>query len=206
LNLQPYGAALLRYPTARVPRKRKPRDGVLPNLALHAIPDVKPAMVQGEFVRAEVLPDTVHSQPGRPVWRASARLTKSHVDTFMFVRFLFPESLDLEGKECLVLDAWVPDGQQTGTQLLIIVQEEGGGDFLASTGGLLGASGHHRLFVPINRLQLAGWSQDSDGELDLKRVSEIRIGWGGYLGTEGERVEFSVALPQTGSTAIAGQH
>jgi hypothetical protein len=199
LNLEPYGAALLCYPATRVPQKRNPQIGALPNLTQRAIPDVKPAMIQGEFVRAEVTPDAVHSQPGRPVWRASAKLTKSQVDTFMFVRFLFPEPLDLEGTECLVLDAWVPDGQQTGTQLLLIVQEKSGGDFLAGTGGPLGASGHHRLFVPINRLQLAGWSQDSDGELDLKRVSEVRIGWGGYLGADGERVEFSVALPQTGS-------
>jgi len=100
-----------------------------------------------------------------------------------------------------VIDAWIPEGQQTAAQLLAIVQEKGGGDFLATTGGLLGAGGHHRLFVPIDRLQKAGWSQEGDGELDLKRVSEVRIGWGGYLGTEGERVEFSVALPQTGSIA-----
>jgi len=34
---------------------------------------------------------------------------------------------------------------------------------------------------------------------DLTRVSDIRIGWGGYLGTEGEKVQFSVALPQMGA-------
>jgi hypothetical protein len=203
LNLEPYGATLLRYPAARLPQKRPPQGGVLPNLAQRVLPDAKPALAQGEFVRAEVLPDPVHSQPGRPAWRASARLTKSQVDTFLFVRFLFPEPLDLTGTECLVVDAWVPDGQQTSAQLLAIVQEKDGGDFLSDTGCLLGASGHHRVFVPISRLQLAGWSQDSDGELDLKRVSEVRIGWGGYLGTEGERVEFSVALPQTGSIDLA---
>lgn len=206
LDLKPYGAALLRYPAAQVPAKRTPQGGALPSLAQRALPDVKPAMIQGEFVSAEVMPDPVHSQPGHPAWRASARLTKSQVDTFMFVRFLFPEPLDLEGTECLVVDAWVPDGQRTGTQLLAIVRERDGGDFLADTGCRLGVAGHHRVFVPISRLQLAGWSRDRDGELDLKRVSEVRIGWGGYLGSEGERVEFTVALPQTGSTAIVGQH
>jgi hypothetical protein len=38
--------------------------------------------------------------------------------------------------------------------------------------------------------------------LDPKRVSDIHIGWGGYLGTEGEKVQFSVALPQIGSLDI----
>jgi hypothetical protein len=79
------------------------------------------------------------------------------------------------------------------------VQEQDGGDFLASTGRSLGAPGHQRVFLPLNRLQLAGWSKDADGVLDLTRVSDIRIGWGGYLGAEGERVEFSVALPQVGA-------
>jgi hypothetical protein len=34
--------------------------------------------------------------------------------------------------------------------------------------------------------RLAGWSKDDDGVLDPKRVACIRIGWGGYYGTEGE--------------------
>ena len=201
LNLEPYGATLLRYPAAKTPAKHAPRGGALPNLLQRALPEVKPAMAQGEFVLTELAPDTEHSQPGRPAWQATSKLTKGQVDTFMFVRFLFPEPLNLEGVECLVIDAWVPEGQQTGTQLLAIMQEKGGGDFLATTGGLLGARGHHRLFVPVSRLQHAGWSQDKDGELDLKQISEVRIGWGGYYGSEGEQVKFSIALPQVGSIA-----
>jgi hypothetical protein len=41
--------------------------------------------------------------------------------------------------------------------------------------------------------------------LDAKRVSDIRIGWGGYLGSEGEAVEFSVALPQIGTLSFPGR-
>jgi hypothetical protein len=33
--------------------------------------------------------------------------------------------------------------------------------------------------------------------LDLSSVAEVRIGWGSYIGAEGEKVEFTVALPQT---------
>jgi hypothetical protein len=99
----------------------------------------------------------------------------------------------------VILDTWVPDGQRTPNELLVILHEREGGDFLASTGRSLGAPGHSRVFVPLNRLQLAGWSKDADGVLDQKHVDEIRVGWGGYLGAEGERVEFSVALPQVGS-------
>jgi hypothetical protein len=116
----------------------------------------------------------------------------------MFARFIFPEPLNLEDAQCLVLDAWIPEGQHASAQLLAIVQEKGGGDFLASTSCSLSTPGHQRVFVPLNRLQLAGWSKDADGELDLRKVNEIRIGWGGYFGTEGDRVQFSIALPQIG--------
>lgn len=198
LDLQPYGATLLRFPGSVLPKRRQPATGELPNLVEKPVPEVKPARAQGEFVRAEIVPDAERSGPGRPAWRASSALTKAQVDTFMFVRFLYPDGLDFSGGEALALDVWIPEGQQTGAQLLAILNEKDGGDFFASTGCSLAAPGRHRVFVPIQRLQLAGWSQDADGELDLTRVAEVRIGWGGYYGKEGETVEFSVGLPGIG--------
>jgi hypothetical protein len=199
LSLEPYGAAALRYPVAKTPKKQPAKSGALPNLALYATPEVTPVAARGEFVREELARDVAHSQNDQPAWRASAVLTKGQVDTWLFARFLQPQALDLGDADCLILDTWVPDGQKTPSQILVILQEKDGGDFLASTGRSLGAPGHHRVFVPVSQLQLAGWSKDADGVLDPKRVSEIRVGWGGYLGAEGERVEFSVALPQCGT-------
>jgi len=80
----------------------------------------------------------------------------------------------------------------------VILHEEGGGDFLAATGRSLAAPGRERTFVAMSRFQLAGWSKDADGVLDPTRISEIRVGWGGYFGAEGEKVQFRVALPQVG--------
>jgi len=82
--------------------------------------------------------------------------------------------------------------------LLVILQEKGGGDFLASTPRSLGSAGHDRTFIPLSRFQLAGWSKDTDGILDASRIGEIRIGWGGYLGTEGERIQYSLSPPRVG--------
>lgn len=81
----------------------------------------------------------------------------------------------------------------------MILHEKGGGDFLATSGRSLGMSGHEQTFIPFARFQLAGWSKDSDGELDLQRVDEVRVGWGGYYGSEGETVDFSLAKPEIGS-------
>ena len=66
----------------------------------------------------------------------------------------------------------------------------------------LGAPGRDCTYIPLTRFQLAGWSKDNNGELDLNRVDEVRVGWGGYLGTEGEKVAFSFALPQMGAVKM----
>jgi hypothetical protein len=34
------------------------------------------------------------------------------------------------------------------------------------------------------------------GELDLSKVASISVGWGGYLGSEGEQIIFAVRPPQ----------
>jgi len=154
--------------------------------------------MHGEFVRAEVGPDAAPATKA-PVWQASAVLTKGKVDTFLFAQFHYAQPLDWSAADFLALETWVPDGQSTPNQLLVILHEQDGGDFVVETGRSLAAPGHERRSIPLSRFQLAGWSTDADGVLDLKRVTDIRIGWGGYLGTEGEEIQFSVALPQVGS-------
>ncbi len=205
LSLEPYGAALVRFPVARQPKLRHFGPGPLPNLTSHPLPMVEPTVPHGEFVRAEVTHDDAHSNPQAPAWQATATITKSQVDTFLFLDFHFPDLLDLGNTECLSLDTWVPDGQRTPSQILVILQEEGGEDFLASTGRSLAGSGHELSYLPLRQFQRAGWSQPGDGVLDPRKVRAIRIGWGGYLGTEGETVRFSAALPKLVSVTDRGQ-
>ena len=204
LSLEPFGATFVRFASARVPQKRSITGRALPNLRLRPVALVEPTTPHGEFVRAKLISDTADARTGSPAWQASAVLTKTKVDTHLFVQFRYTKPLDLGDADCLAIETWVPDGQATPGQLLVILHEEGGGDFLAEAGRSLAAPGRERSFIPLSRFQLAGWSRDSDGVLDLRRVSEIRIGWGGYFGTEGEQVQFSVALPQAGSVTAKG--
>jgi hypothetical protein len=187
--------------TAREPQSRVNAAGgtsiYLP-LGLRAVPEAKPTMGHGKFVHAELAPDAAHSRAGSPAWQAAAVLTRGKVDTHLFLQFHYSQSLDLSDADCLAIETWVPDGQSTPSQLLVILHEEAGGDFIAETGRSLAAPGRERTFVTLSRFQLAGWSKDTDGVLDLKRVGDIRIGWGGYFGAEREKVQFSVALPQVG--------
>jgi hypothetical protein len=198
LSLEPYGAAVFRFASAKLPPPRKASSGALPNLSLRSVPRIEPSTPHGEFVRAELVPDATHSTGAAPAWQANAVLTKSKVDTFLFAQFHYAQPLDLSDADCLALVTWAPDGQSTPNQLLVILHEQDGGDFLVETGRSLAGPGREQTFIPLGRFQLAGWSRDADGVLDLRRVQDIRIGWGGYLGTEGEKVRFSVALPQVG--------
>jgi hypothetical protein len=206
LALEPYGAMCFRFSEARLPERYRITTGGLPALVCRPLTNALPILARGEFVRAELSSDSLLFAESRSVWRATGVLTKGQTDTFLFARLPYPQSLDLSEADCLILDTWIPDGQKTPNQLLMILHERDGGDFLANTGRSLGAAGHERTFIPLNRFQLAGWSKDSDGELDLRRVDEIRIGWGGYFGAESEKVEFSFALPQTGSVASGGKN
>lgn len=198
LALEPYGAALFRFARPLPPRRHALQSGALPNLALRPLKEVQPTTPHGEFVQAALQADSALTQPGKPVWQINGKLTRSRVDTFLFAQFRHSPPADLGPAECLVLDTWVPQGQTTANQLLVILHEQDGGDFIANTGRSLAAPGYERCFVPLNQFQLAGWSRDADGQLDAHRISDIRIGWGGYLGREGEEVRFSVALPSLG--------
>lgn len=200
LSLGPYEAAVFRFAAARPPRRHRLPEGALPGLVFRALDRVTPTLLRGEFVRGEQIP-VADLSTNTPAWEAAAVLTRGGVDTWLFAQFQFSPPLDLSTADCLVLDTWVPEGQSTSTQLLVIVHEEGGGDFFAETGRSLAEPGREQSFVPFDRFQLAGWSQDADGELDWTRVSALRIGWGGYFGREGEQIRFRLGPPRLGVVA-----
>lgn len=196
LDLPPFGAAILHFAAARPPRQFKLQTGPALGFEGCNLPEATPTVARGEFVREQIEADLSHSAPGRPAWRITGALTRGEVDTHLFTRFIYPHPLDLKGARNLLVDTWVAPTQHTPAELLIILHETNGADYLASSGRWLGVEGHDQTCVPLSRFQLAGWSRDEKGHLDPADITEVRIGWGGYFGAEGERVEFSVALPQ----------
>lgn len=196
LSLEPYGGVLLRFARVRERKRLRLESGALPGLTISSLPLVQPSEGHGEFVASSFEQDDVHTSPDAQAWRAVGTLTKSDVDTYLFVSFRYPEPVDLTGAQCLVIDTWVPEGQQTPTQLLVILREAGGADYLAPLDRSLAVGGHVRSFVPFSAFDLAGWSKDANARLDPGEIGVISVGWGGYFGKEGERIEFSVAVPQ----------
>lgn len=198
VKLEPYGGVFFRAAQARLARRLRVESGPLPLPGLAALPPARPIIGKGEFVKAEFGPDPARDRPGSPVWRAAAVLTRGKVDTHLFTSFDYLGGIDMSAADFLAARTWAPEGQQAPTELLVIVRDSAGREFFAPTGRLLGAAGQVRFFIPISRFKLAGWSKGAGGEFDWRRVTAIRIGWGGYFGAEGEKIEFSLGPPEVG--------
>jgi hypothetical protein len=198
LRLGPYDARLLRFASAVPPKRLHLVSGAIPGLTLRDLAPVQPVVGKGEFVQGGLVAGAMSLPAGRPSWLTRGTLTKGQVDTHLMVSFRYPNRAGLEGADSVVLDTWAPDGQQTPTQLLVMLHEEGGGIYVAELSRSLGAPGLAQSFVPISRFRPAGWTNDANGRLDLDRVTAISVGWGGYFGALGETVSFGVAAPRVG--------
>lgn len=198
MNLQPYGASVLTLRGLQQPSIKPLTATDLPRLVTRSLPATTPTSARGEFVRETISDASAPAAGQGRRWRASGLITKGQTDTFLFLRFIYDQPPGLDSAESIVLDTAVPEGQRASAQLLLILHEKGGADYLAHTGRMLSASGDQQISMPLSRFQLAGWSKDSNNRLDLHEVNEIRVGWGGYYGVEGETVEFTSGAPQAG--------
>jgi hypothetical protein len=188
VRLGPYGAMLFRSATAAVPKRVSGTVTAALSLTCEPLPATpQPAVGQGQFVQSELTGDDTAG------WRAAATLTKGQVDTFLFLNFAYAEPLNLATCDGLAIDAAVPQGQRTPTELLVFVNTTSGGRFLAGTGRYLNAPGSTRAFAMFSQFRPFGQTRD---ELDLSRIASISIGWGGYLGTANEQITFTVKPPQ----------
>lgn len=208
LELEPYGGVFLCSTAGARSSSIDTGRLVLPQLALRPLPVGEPRVARGEFVR-EMLERTAVSegQAGSRQWRVGATLVRGGVDTYLFLLFpLQPADRDWSRARCLALDTTVPEGQRTPAQLLVVLKEAGGAEYLASSGRSLGAAGRRTTHIFWSQFQLAGWSRDTNTQLDLEQIVEVRIGWGGYYGREREQVEFTVSEPMLAGRAVESAH
>ncbi len=197
LNLPAYGGTILRFAGARTPARRALRSGGMPGIELKPLLAPMPRVSKGEFVRETLEPVAVKAGEA-PSWRAVGTLTKGNTDTFLFALLQYPRPTDLSGTDCLALDVWVPEGQSSGAQLLVMVVDRAGHTYYAQTGCPLSTPGKRRIYLPRAAFSEAPWASGPSGALDWSSVGGISIGWGGYFGKEGEMVEFRFSLPLAG--------
>lgn len=190
--LEPFGGALFRFSEASTPNRRPAPDSALPTMAVTALPDVDPVPGAGEFVRSTI----ERTDAG---WRAVGTITKTGVDTFLFLGFNYPAPLDLSRADHLVLDVTNPEQPECGARITCLITDADDVMYMTTTRIFLRAGEPHRAFLPRSTLHRAPWSKGPDQPLDWSRIKAISVGWGGYLGQEGERVEFTLG-PVSAST------
>ncbi|MBN2310589.1 MAG: hypothetical protein JXR94_16570 [Candidatus Hydrogenedentes bacterium] len=204
LRLGPYGGMLFRFDAPGPVARRHVAEGPLPGLNLSALPDTEPGVGKGEFVQGGLAPESHPARlalPGAPsarAWRAEATLTKGDVDTFLFVTFAYETPVDIANAACLTVDTAVPEGQRTPTPLRIILRDAGGVEYIANTRRALADAGTCRTAAPLTSFERAGWCTAPDRPLDFHAIAAINIGWGGYLGAQGETVTFTLGPPCRG--------
>ncbi len=197
LDLPPYGGVILRAEQARARTLiRMTRDGIeaAPPIGL---PPPRPGQSPGAHVAAKPIA-AVTGTDGQPGWRVVGEIRRSRVDTFLFLRLRYPAPVDASNSDFVVVDVDVPGGQDVTAPAFLFAVEADGGEFLAPLGFKLNEAGPHRVWVPWDRLKAVPWGKTGDGVLDRGKLVEFRVGWGGYYGTEGERLEFTARAPRLG--------
>lgn len=193
LKLQPYGGVILRYPSARTPERTQPVSLQGAQLPVRDLPEAKVSVSKGEFVDGGTTEVTL---PEGKAWLSSGTLTKGNVDTFLFTAFTYPQPVDLSDVAGLYLRVSVPEGQKTPTNLLVFIEDADGTRYLGDTGRAMSLAGMRPSFVGINQFRPFSAAPGKVPGLDLTRITSISVGWGGYFGTEGEKVSYTVLPPQ----------
>lgn len=197
LDLDAYDGAVLRWTQSAPRRLLAVAADALGTPTLTDLPAPQVDQSKGEHVAAEAAV-AASLGDGRPGWKSVGRVTRSNVDTFLFVRFRCAVPVDGSASDLIVVDLDVPSGQTVAGAAHLFVEDAAAGLFLAPLGFALNEAGPHRVWVPWSRLKPFGGTKGETRSLDRTRLVEFRVGWGGYHGQEGERLEFTAAVPRLG--------
>jgi hypothetical protein len=198
VRLDPFAGIFFRFKGAAQAERTKPTAGPLPGLAFEALPAVRPSLGKGEFVEGEANACPSLSSSGLNAWKSNGRLTKGGVDAFSFLLFQYPQPLDLSQAACLVVERKAPEGQTSPAAFFAILRDSRGVEYLANADHPTNEPGFMRFILPWSEFQRAGWSQAQEADLDRSSIVAISLGWGGYIGSEGDTIEFAVSDPQIG--------
>jgi hypothetical protein len=196
LRLEPYGAQLFRFAEAPMPARVDLGTQKAPRLQYAPLPSVTPTAGHGEFLIAELTPDTEHATAEKPAWRASGTVSKDGEDTFFFACFDYPQPVDLSAAAGLSTEVWRPAGQRCRKQVLFMVTDRRGGVFMGDTHQSMGDGGSVRCVVPLSAFEATSWGAQGTGPCDWSAITSVKIGWGGYRNVAGDQITFVTGAPE----------
>ena len=186
LKLGAYRAMLFRAEGKVTPRRLRKTGNFA--ITCNPLPAIKPEVRQGQFVKSVLTGDDTVG------WCAAATLAKGAVNTHLFMSFRYEQPPALDNALGIFIDTSVPEGQQTPAKLLVFIHTRDGGNYVASTGRMLNEPGEKRAYVMFNEFRPY---EKTKAPLDVTQVADIRVGWGGYFGEEGEKITLTTRVPQS---------
>lgn len=190
IELEPYGAIIVRFPNVKAPRRLTPKS-IDKFLKISSPNFSSPTISPGEFVEGELRESKSGKEMG---WQAKGKLKKGNVDCFLFLSFHSPSPLDFGKVKYLLFDIDIPNGQTSPAHLYVILRDDKGTEYIANTELLLSDGGKRELFVPLDSFQSVPWKEKA--QIDWERITAISIGWGGYYGEQGEEICFTASPPK----------
>lgn len=126
-----------------------------------------------------------------PALRIAATI-QGQGDAWVFPRLRVPSGVDLSKYRAVEVWTYVAAGSEAAPGLSLQLVESGGGTWLIAGLRMLSTPGWQRSIALLSHAKPTSWGPDPDGKLDLSKVRQIMLGWGGYKGRPGEQVAFWV--------------
>ena len=190
MEFAPYGAKFVIFPEVEKPKRLLPPENIISLLNIKPLQHSGQVLSRGEFVQGGFERGKIAGQEG---FKTKGKLSRSNVDCFLFLSFIYSGEIDLSKASHLHFHIGIPRGQSSPAHLFVILRDTDGNESIANTGVLLSDEGEREIFVPLSGFLPAPWGKGRP--TDLRKISAISIGWGGYYGEEGEELQFSTTPP-----------
>lgn len=190
LEFEPYGAIIVLFNEVKIPQKLIFQE-ISQSFKSSSPIFSPPTLGCGEFVEGKLKETKLGEEIA---WQIKGKLTKSDVDCYLFVSFLPLSPMDLREAKFLRFPIVVPKKQKSSTNILVVVSDKNGTEYIADTGVILTDYGTREVFVPLYSFQPVPWKETR--AIDWEHITAISIGWGGYYGKEGEEICFTTSSPQ----------
>jgi hypothetical protein len=190
IEFAPYDAKFVVFPEIEKPKRLLPTENERALLNIKALQHSGQLLSKGEFVQGGFERGKI---AGRDYFKTKGKLSRSNVDCFLFLSFIYSGEIDLSKASHLYFQIAIPKEQKSPAHMFTILRDSEGNESIANTGILLSDSGERELFVPLSSFSPTPWGKGKPA--DLGKISAISIGWGGYYGEAGEELQFSTTPP-----------
>ncbi len=201
VELEPYSGAFLRFKSARRPHLSLEAGFTAPRMEASPLPLRLTDTGAGEFVRGACRLIEPAAGAANARWEVAGDINKSGVDTYLFAHFRTDAPIDFSGLDYVRLQIRIPSAQPGAPELLVILTDSRGVQYVSDTGYRLSDAGEYEVLLARSRFAHAAFSRGPAGPLDWSAIASVSVGWGGYYGTEGERLVFEIGLPERGRFA-----